>query len=232
MLLKRKKSTRAKEEPFPSSSFAKRGDYHLNRAVLNLGGWSLALKHLIALLEAVVALALWYAFLYPLINSLESSMAYYLSLMLWVAAVARIVWAFAATAENKLKLLVWAGFIPSQTRKAYVSASDKPLMRNVTRIASYFLIATEVAIPIWWSTVLMLFPGYEEQFLVFYIPAMLAMMGLAFVASLHLDHMWFFRKTRLPLITAVVLGLLVMFILYRWGGQLDFWWWVPLENGY
>jgi hypothetical protein len=143
-----------------------------------------------------------------------------LGLLIWFLAVALVVWASLIVPENKRRFLIWLGFLPPIDKKENVALPDQQKMRYVTRWISYAFLAYTLAMLIWWHTDFLIEGTWIGQSIRLMVTVLL-MLGCV----MHLERIWFFRRTRLPLLMAFFTSVLLAVVIYDWIKSFDYWIW-------
>lgn len=155
---------------------------------------------------------------------------YELAILIWGAAFVVVTLAFLSTLENRRTLADWLGFLPDRTRKRVLPTTQVTKMLTITRWACYFFFSWQVITILWWWSVFPNMPSEWHHLAPWRwqpIGPLLKQFWLwvsGFLITIHLERLWFVRRTRVPLIMASV-GALFLGLYFLWWAtnNLDYW---------
>lgn len=102
--------------------------------------------------------------------------------------------------ENRYTILDWLGLLPKHLHQEEFLSEQKPRMLMITRLFCYMLIALSLATFSWWPGFMNLATNASAgvDWLMHFSLAVFAVTATA-------EHFWFLKKTRVPLVLAVIL---------------------------
>lgn len=188
---------------------------------VNILHWKVTYIEITAFVLATTGLLTWHIYV-ALNRSLGAVNPTRLGLLIWFLAIVLVLWASLSVPANKRRLLIWLGFLPPVTKKESIPLPDQQKMRVIIRWISYAVLACTLAVLVWWHTdFLMEVEGNWIGQLVRLLVSVLLMLGCV----VHLERIWFFRRTRLPLLAAFLAVILLAVVIYDWIVSLDYWFW-------
>lgn len=207
-------------KPFPSPKYNLWSiiKFYADQPLTVILRWELTVKHVVTLIIYLFLAVIWLVGVLPnlaQLTDIKSQTLLKLTVTILGLGLVLVLAVFVVTSDNLRRFGGWIGVLSPELRKAEVTPDDTPRMRLITRMICYVLIGAEIGSLIWFVSVFLKAEDWQNQILR-YIDTWFFINILTITTTLHLDKWWVYRKTKLPFLTAIALGVGAALIFHAW----------------